>query len=126
MSLQDSERGTRLAAGSLPVGVYRYVRLTLEEGAATLATGSEIGGLDLPYDVTLGLGAQDPVVAEKRLVQPLQVGPEGTALLLVDFNSERWVTEDNVLAGRVRSEELSAALTAGPSAVLAALFLSGL
>lgn len=127
VGLQDPEEAAVLrASGHVPAGVYRYVRLIINQAQATLASGSEIGGLDLPSDITLSLGGAGEVILEKLLVQPLHVTAATTAQLLVDFNSERWVTEDNVLAGQVRTEDLAAALTAGSPAATPALLISRL
>ena len=127
VGLQDPEEAAVLrASGHVPAGVYRYVRLIINQAQATLASGSEIGGLDLPSDITLSLGGSGEVILEKLLVQPLHVTAATTAQLLVDFNSERWVTEDNVLAGQVRTEDLAAALTAGSPAATPALLISRL
>jgi hypothetical protein len=105
VGLQDPEEAAVLrASGHVPAGVYRYVRLIINQAQ----------------------GGAGEVILEKLLVQPLHVTAATTAQLLVDFNSERWVTEDNVLAGQVRTEDLAAALTAGSPAATPALLISRL
>jgi len=124
LRLQDPDEAALWSASDqVPAGVYRYVRLIVNAGQVTLDSGSEIGGLDLPHDVALSLGGRAVVTLDKLLVQPLHVTANSTTQLMVDFNTERWVTEDNILAGQVPTGDLVAALTAGSPAAIPALLM---
>lgn len=123
ISLQDEEAVTALPpAADLPVGLYRHLRVILRSGTATLQAGSTVGGSDLDQPVSLALEGGGEIQIDVTLGIPLQVSSGSTSFLILDLNSESWVTEDHLIAGSVPASELGSALTVGVPVPLAAGF----
>ncbi len=95
-------------AVELDAGVsYTRVRLTITNGEAVVEAGATIGGIVLESDVSLDLGGDDAVVIEKDIA--LTVGSDTTTDLVIDLNSEGWVTANNLQDGVVSEAEMTAA-----------------
>ncbi|MFQ5690090.1 MAG: hypothetical protein ACE5HQ_07450 [Gemmatimonadota bacterium] len=112
VALQDPDvRSPFGAPASVPAGTYAYVRLVLHSATVVLWSGSRIGAVDLPRDAALTLAEGADAIIDRRLTIPLRVLAGAGVTLTLDFNSEAWVTEDNLLKADVTEPEVAGALT---------------
>lgn len=96
------------SSSQIEAGVsYTRVRLTIVGGEALIEAGATLGGIEIGADVTLELGADQEVVIEKDLAFTVQAN--SATNLVIDLNSEAWVTEDNVEDETVSEEEMESA-----------------
>jgi hypothetical protein len=115
VALQAEGASSALLAGELPAGSYRHVRLVLRGAVAALEAGGEIGGSELDQTATLSVAAGLTVTVDFQLDQGLVIGANRQSTLVFDLNTERWVTEDNLIAGEVGGTEVSRAISVGVS-----------
>lgn len=106
LALQSSGDTTTIRGDvTIPARTYGRIRLVLENASATLDAGSQIGTTLLSASVSLGLGADGKVVIEKD-VTGLTVAADSESRIVLDLNSEAWVTEENVDAGAVSETDV--------------------
>lgn len=91
-----------------PAGTYSRVRIVMQEAHATVLAGSVVGGITLSGSLFLSLGSGSEVVVEKR-VQPFRVSASTRAVILVDLNSEAWMTEQAAESRTVSESEVEEA-----------------
>ena len=115
VALQEEAASPTRFAGELPAGSYRHVRLVLRNAVAALEAGGEIGGSELDQTAALSVGAGLTVTVDLRLDQAVIVSGNRGSTLVFDFNTERWVTEDHLIAGEVPGEEVAQAVSVGIS-----------
>ena len=103
--------------GTVPLDVVRpspatYVAavVTIENATAEILAGSEIGGLTLDQDEVLDIGPTGLVVLERSFV-PVTLTSQSRLSLLIDLNSEVWITQDNIADGIVDEAEVQNAVT---------------
>jgi hypothetical protein len=116
VALQDEAASSVLLAGELPAGSYRHVRLVLRDAVAALEAGAEIGGSELDRNVALPVEPGLGVIVDVRLERAIVIAADRRSTLVFDLNTERWVTEDHLLAGEVPGVEVGAAVSVGVTA----------
>lgn len=109
--LQDEAASSVLLAGDLPAGSYRHLRLILRDAVAALEAGAEIGGSELDRTAALPVEPGLNVIVDVLLDQAVVVSADRRPTLVFDLNTERWVTEDHLLAGEVPGVEVGAAIS---------------
>jgi hypothetical protein len=125
VALQEEAASPTWLAGELPAGSYRHVRLVLREAVAALEAGGEIGGSELDRTAALSVGAGLTVTADFRLDDAVVVSANRRSSLVFDLNTERWVTEDHLIAGEVPGAEVAQAVSVGISSPAPASSTSG-
>lgn len=111
--LQDTERSAEAASSAgVPVGTYTHLRLVFQEAAAAIEPGSAIGGLEIDSEIVVPVGEATAFAVEAELSVPLAVRSGKEATLAVELNSQRWLTEDNIVAGRVPAAAVGSAMSA--------------
>jgi hypothetical protein len=116
VALQDEAASSAPLAGELLAGSYHHVRLVLRDAVAALEAGAEIGGSELDRAAALPVEPGLTVTVDVRLDQAVVIAADRRATLVFDLNTERWVTEDHLLAGQVPGAEVAAAVSVGVSA----------
>lgn len=94
----------------VPAGTYPYLRITGGWGVARIEDGADVGGRTFPEPAHLRVG-EDRLWIETRLPTAISVAPGGHMTLEIDLNSERWISRDNLEAGRVSEADVATALT---------------
>jgi hypothetical protein len=102
-------QGTESAAGSASVQArtYERVRIIVSNASADVEAGSMIGLGPIEVDVTVTIAGGGDVVIEYN--QPVTVQAQGTTRLVLDLNSEAWLTGNAVQAGAVTSAAFQSA-----------------
>ncbi len=110
--LQNGAEQVELAAPrEIPAGTYRFVRINFFGVEANLDAGSVVDGETLPDDVHLRMGdSQSAVFSGEADPFELEVGASGRIVL--DLNSQGWVTAENVSKRQFAKSEFEAAATA--------------
>jgi hypothetical protein len=106
----DAElRGGDSAAGSATVQArtYERARIIVSNASADVDAGSTIGVGPIEVDVTVTIAGGGDVVIEYN--QPVTVQAQGTTRLVLDLNSEAWLTSNAVQAGAVTSAAFQSA-----------------
>jgi hypothetical protein len=83
---------------------------------AGLEAGAEIGGSELDRDTALPVEPALGVIVDVRLQRAVVIAADRRTTLVFDLNTERWVTEDHLLAGEVPGVEVEAAVSVGVTA----------
>lgn len=107
LDLASNDEAVLGSSSQIDVGTYTRMRLTITGGEAVIAAGATLGGIVLVADVTLNLGGSGTVVIEKDVA--LTVAADATTTLVIDLNSEAWVTEENTDDGTVTEGEMESA-----------------
>lgn len=96
----------------LPVGTFRWVRLTFDEVDAILFAGSTVGSTTLDHDVTIQLGGADAHVEVVKEVTPFTIlTGGGRQSILFNLNSGQWISESALRDRTVDDVTLQAAIT---------------
>lgn len=107
LDLASNDQAVLGSSSQIDVGTYTRMRLTITGGEAVIGAGATLGGIVLVADVTLDLGGSSNVVIEKDVA--LTVAADATTTLVIDLNSEAWVTEENTDDGTVTEGEMESA-----------------
>lgn len=107
LDLASNDQAVLGSSSQIDVGTYTRMRLTITGGEAVIAAGATLGGIVLVADVTLDLGGSSNVVIEKDVA--VTVAADATTTLVIDLNSEAWVTEENTDDGTVTEGEMESA-----------------
>lgn len=108
LALGSSDWAELGSSSMIEAGVtYTRVRLTITGGEAVIEAGATLGGVQIGADVTLALGGSQDVVIEKDVAFTVQAN--AATDLVIDLNSEMWVTEENVEEEEVTEDEMEEA-----------------
>ncbi|MEK9500751.1 DUF4382 domain-containing protein [Gemmatimonadota bacterium DH-20] len=107
LALGSSDWAELGSSSMIEAGSYTRVRLTITGGEAVIEAGATLGGVQIGADVTLALGGSQDVVIEKDVAFTVQAN--ATTDLVIDLNSEMWVTEENVDEEEVTEDEMEEA-----------------
>lgn len=107
LDLASNDQAVLGSSSQIDVGTYTRMRLTITGGEAVIGAGATLGGIVLVADVTLDLGGSSNVVIEKDVA--VTVAADATTTLVIDLNSEAWVTEENTDDGTVTEGEMESA-----------------
>lgn len=108
LRLQSGD-SARVTEASVPADTYSHVRIVLRDAVATVQAGAELGGIFVETDLSLQLGGDGEVVVEKQLA-PFEVGAGGETRLIVDLNSNAWVTQESAERGSVSEADVAASI----------------
>jgi hypothetical protein len=90
-----------MGSASVEARTYERVRVIVSNAEADVDAGSDIGIGPIEVSVSLVVAGGNDVVVEYS--QPVTVQADGTTRLVLDLNSEAWLTADAVNAGAVTS-----------------------
>ena len=93
-----------------PTGTYVAVQIRFEGADATVFSGSVVGDTTLTNDAVLVLGTGGLATVEIAAL-PFDVDSESELDLVLDLNSELWITRDNIAAGTVSQADLTNSVT---------------
>lgn len=94
------------ASAEVPTGTYRFVRVNWSGTMVNLKAGSRIGNATLDSDVSLRLGDASTAVMHQEVgAFDLVLGAQ--ARIVVDLNSEQWMTEDFLTALEIHKEKFA-------------------
>jgi len=98
---------------TVPEGQYVFIRLRMENAQAELHAGAVIGSLTLSTDITVMINNGAEVVIEKQ-VPAFTVSADASVRteIVLDLNSELWITEGSVESGSAEEAEVEEATTA--------------
>lgn len=104
-------RGGESIMGSATVGARTYdrVRLVVSNARADVDAGSDIGIGPIEASISLTIAGGSDVVVEYN--QPVTVQADGSTRLVLDINSQAWLTSDALEAGAVTSAAFQSAAT---------------
>lgn len=95
----------------IPAGTYQHVRINFSGVEANLDAGSVVDGETLQSDVHLRMGdSQNAVFSGQVDSFDLEVG--GSGRIVLDLNSQAWVTAENLAKRQFAKSEFEAAATA--------------
>lgn len=107
---------TELRSGESTMGsttvearTYDRVRIVVTNANADVDAGSDIGAGPIQVDVSLAIAGGGEVIVEYN--QPVTVQANATTRLVLDINSEAWLTSDAVQAGAVTRAAFEGAAT---------------
>lgn len=111
LELQQPGDSLRLADMSRPpTDTYVAIQIRFEGVSVTVFSGSEVGDSTLTDDRVLSLGSGGLATVEIATL-PFDVASESVLDLVLDLNSELWLTDDNVAAGTVSQADLVNSIT---------------
>lgn len=88
---------------------YDRVRIVVTDANADVDAGSDIGAGPIEVDVSLAIAGGGEVIVEYN--QPVTVQADATTRLVLDINSQAWLTSDAVQAGAVTRAAFEGAAT---------------
>lgn len=88
---------------------YDRVRIVVTDANADVDAGSDIGAGPIEVDVSLAIAGGGEVIVEYN--QPVTVQADATTRLVLDINSQSWLTSDAVQAGAVTRAAFEGAAT---------------
>ena len=100
-----------------PPGSYDRVRLTLQGVTANIARGSGFGGITLGSDAAIRLGGSDHFVELLVPVTRFSLGDDSSVIrvIVLQVNSQQWLTRSVAESGQVEDAALQAAISASTS-----------
>lgn len=104
-------RGGESTMGSTTVEARTYdrVRIVVTNANADVDAGSDVGAGPIQVDVSLAIAGGGEVIVEYN--QPVTVQANATTRLVLDINSQAWLTSDAVQAGAVTRAAFEGAAT---------------
>lgn len=110
--LQSEGSTTVLSAVPVEAGRFSTVRVSIDEGRATLDPGTSIEGQTFASAITIEIGGDDRSVTVQRELSPTIDVQEGTEVQLeLVLNSAQWLSLQAANEGAVADEAIQPAIT---------------
>lgn len=92
------------SSAEVPATTYRWIRINFSDVQAVLADGSVVEGETLASEVHLRLGDTGRAVTSGG-VDPFELGEGESAHVVLDLNSDAWITVENLSRRQIPKEE---------------------
>lgn len=109
VDLQSSGQTTVQSDVEVEAGDYSRVRVVMSGASANLDAGAVLGGTEFSSAVSVSVGGGSEVTVEKQIVQ-FRVSSDTDILLVVDLNSEAWITSESAESGSASEAEVESAM----------------
>lgn len=114
VALQDGEAETALGGGAeIRAGTYRHVRLVLSEATVEVTEGSLFGSEELASAAVLEVAGGEGLALDLALPAPLDLPAGGRVGIVLDLNTELWISREAIAEGRIDPAAVAEAVSVG-------------
>lgn len=109
VDLQSSGETTIRSDVEVDAGTYSHIRVVMSGAGAGLNAGAVIGGVTFSSAVNVSVAGGSEVTVEKEVVQ-FRVDSETDMVVVVDLNSEAWITSETAESGSASEAQVQSAM----------------